>query len=137
MGIESRTSVSLFLLTELSRHVFDRSLNFASCSTAFSYLGSFPESIECDFMKRLRIHTNNQMSTWLRHQSKLKFWVLSQVTVSLYSSFSFNTHLNLTFLAFLYKIDIKGFQNQQKLSCPRWELNSQHRNVMLFSDMTM
>ena len=36
----------------------------------------------------------------------------------------FLNNTNLTFLAFLYKIDILGFQNQQKKSCLHWELNS-------------
>ena len=34
---------------------------------------------------------------------------------------------DLTFLSFLYKIDITGFQNQQKKICLHWVLNSQHQ----------
>ena len=34
---------------------------------------------------------------------------------------------DLTFLSFLYKIDITGFQNQQKKNYFDWVLNSQHQ----------
>ena len=43
----------------------------------------------------------------------------------------YEDYTNLTFLAFLYKIDITGFQNQQKLSCLHWVLNSQHQPHLL------
>ena len=42
----------------------------------------------------------------------------------------FLNNTNLTFLAFLYKIDIEGIQNQQKESCLHWEWNLQHQPSM-------
>ena len=39
----------------------------------------------------------------------------------------FLNNTNLTLLAFLYKIDIKGFQNQQEI---KWESNSQYQPSM-------
>ena len=43
----------------------------------------------------------------------------------------FLNNTNLTFLAFSYKIDITGFQNQQKYSCLHWVLNSHHQCHLL------
>ena len=40
----------------------------------------------------------------------------------------FLKNTDLTFLAFLYKIDIEGFQNQQKIKLQ--ESNSQHQPSM-------
>ena len=39
----------------------------------------------------------------------------------------FLNNTNLTFLAFLYKIDIKGVQDEQKIKLPPLEFNSQHQ----------
>ena len=56
--------------------------------------------------------------------NKLYQVLLSEITVVVQIS------TNPTFMAVLYKIDIKGFQNQQKQSCLHWELNSQHQPSM-------
>ena len=50
--------------------------------------------------------------------TQLYFGITAQLpTIQQYNRV-FPKHTNLTFLAFLSKIDIKGFQNQQKIKLP-------------------
>ena len=90
---------------------------------------NYSAPLRCRLQTRSRPHCtgNITMKDFIpRSFSLLLGFHCDEITEHLSLEFFLN-NTNLTFLAFLYKIYITEFQNQQKKNCLHWVLNSQYQ----------